>query len=50
MELDLREKIDENIDKYFPGKNFSISSITRVKTKPHSCARSRLIRFLQETC
>ncbi len=43
MELDLREKIDENIDKYFPGKNFSISSITRVKTKPHSFVFNALL-------
>jgi len=43
MELNLREKIDENIDKYFPGKNFSISSITRVKTKPHSFVFNALL-------
>jgi len=43
MELDLREKIDENIDKYFPGKNFSISSIARVKTKPHSFVFNALL-------
>ena len=36
MELDLRAKIDVNIDTYFPDKNFSINSITRIKTKPHS--------------
>ena len=43
MELDIREKIDRNIDKYFPGKNFSISSITRVKTKPHSFVFNALL-------
>ena len=43
MELDLREKIDRNIDKYFPGKNFSISNITRVKTKPHSFVFNALL-------
>ena len=43
MESDLREKIDENIDKYYPGKNFSVSSITRVKTKPHSFVFNALL-------
>jgi tRNA A-37 threonylcarbamoyl transferase component Bud32 len=43
MELDLREKIDRNIDNYFPGKNFSISSLTRVKTKPHSFVFNALL-------
>ena len=43
MELDLREKIDRNIEKYFPGKNYSISSFTRVKTKPHSFVYNALL-------
>lgn len=43
MELDLRDKIDGNIDKYFPDMNFTVSSITRVKTKPHSFVFNALL-------
>ena len=43
MEINLRHKIERNIENYFPGKNFSLKSVTQVTTKPKSYVYNALI-------
>lgn len=43
MESNLRHKIEGNIENYFPGKNFSLKSVTQVTTKPKSYVYNALI-------